>query len=379
MKKTWPFILIIFFIPSTAVVLNFVGRDLVSAFLHLTLAFSIPYRYIADKKTRSKSVQVFDIVLFLVSFLASNLRREAILTSLVFTVLYLFVRDIRRSGKMALFSFFVFLSLFSLFFNHKIDGPGTTNRKMAVSLSSTIAAIVREDYQSSDKLMDRKTIEDYFNYDILVESYSDRWTNINSLQGEINEGADTKKMAPLYWLVLKLIKDNFFIFVKSKVRRLYFSFFESHPPHDDFYYFSTLKHSPQYLAPELKIIGNENRFQLIKDSSFTKMIKSNINLGPYAEWMDSKNRDYWTYFFRAGPSLIIMILTVLLLKITPLSAMASAVILARLPAFFFLLPACRLKYIYDFFLFGFFIIPFFLWEFKMNCKSKLIGEKRTLI
>ena len=380
LRKVCPLIPIIFLVPSVPVILNFVGRDMGSALLHLTLSFSIPYRYIADKKEHSKSVQVFDILLFVVAFLASNLRREAILTSLVFTILYLFVRNIGRTEKVALLSFFVLLNIFSLFLNHKVDNYGTTNIKMIISLSSSIAVIVRDDYQSSDKSMDRKIIEDYFDYDILVESYSDRWTPINGLQGGIREEAHTKKMSPLYWLVFKLIKDNFSIFIKSKIRRIYFTFSESHPPYDDFYYFSSRQ--DQHMAEELKVIGNENRFQLIKESSFTKMIKNNINLKPYAVWMRSHSTDHWAYFFKVGPSLIIMIITLLMFKKTPISAMASAVILARLPAMFVLLPDCRFKYVYDFFLFGFFIIPFFIWELKKNFKFKPIDEmnnKETLI
>lgn len=348
-SKRWSLIIwLIPLVPTFGYMTNYISRDLISAYLHLVLAFSF-FAIKAKCYPPLRNLSKLDIIFLVAAVFAASIRSEAITTAMVFMFFFLFFTGLNRKAKVASSLLFILLFTLSRFSAHWMY-PNDNARKYKIiySVSHIIGSIITEEYKSDDKQRDNEIISRYFNLNKILNEHVEN--NIMPVHNGavVDNPPDTKELA---LLAIKLSWDNPILFLKSRATMFLHTIGAT----------SKTIRIPRESAktiqrPQLSKLGDQVRFHKFEEAPSQRLWK----LGEYIQMDLMYNSLSWSY--NIIPQLLICFISLFLFKVAPLSAMASSVILARLPIFFILLPAAQFKYLFDLMAFGILIIPFLVWE-----------------
>lgn len=348
------FVVLIAALPFVGLNINFFSRDLIACLMSFSLALFIIHKGFTSNKSKLNTI---DYIMLTVAIYISELRREMILTTIAFILLYICISNFNRKNLVKIIIYCLFLKFSGyLVENSLVKGnQKTKNIKVLVSLSHIIGSIITDqNYKSNDKSKDYEIINHYYKYDIIMKYHKDNDVE-PTYKGAIRY-KNSKDIDKIYSLTYKMILQNFKIFITSRLKMfLYTLGYEKKNiiMSDDFNYH--LKRNEM----------NRETYNIHSIHKYSKNYKPLIWKNHFL-W----KKPFWSFntFFSLG----IILLCLLSFKLFKYSALASLVICARLPALFLLSPASQMKYIFDVYLFGIAIIPVMILEYKWYKKRSTL-------
>lgn len=338
---------LVFCLPTVGFFTNLISRDVIVCMIHLALAFGLIFRKL---NSRTSALCFMDFFLFFLAVTAISLRREAILTGGLFVLFYVSSIGLPRKAKGILLAFFGILFLGDLGLK-RIYTPGAGPAiKMAITASHYIGSIITDpNYESDDKDKDMEIINRYYKYDMIMK-YHQEEVILPVYKGAYRENIHGKFPSDLKNLILKLIWDNPWLFVKGRMLMTYHMLFGTDKtiglPRD----LNTI--GPDYFRTDYVLAGDF--------TSYKENLPALAEIGVQVQY-----NDFTKKLYSMLPSLIICLLLLIFYKRTPASAMGASILLARIPAFALLTAAGQFKYLFDVYAFGLLVVPLAIAEYKM--------------
>ena len=297
--------------------------------------------------------------------IVSCLRRETLITALVALLIYFFINKMTKKKSL-------FILMTVLLFQTGIYITKSTfnssdkemiNEKNITSFSLIVGEMLKQKYQSQTPAQDMKTINKYYNIDIIKKYHADNLVQAAN-HGAIRENLPTD-IKDLYLLIKKMIIENPWIFIKSRLIMMKHHLFATE---GTLSFPRVLHHIPDNPPGYETLVANTNN--LLQDKEDAQSMKNLYDLGNLMVFSyDTKPATRILYTFI--PSIVLLFLSIFFLKRAPLSLLIGLICIARVPIYFLLSPAAQIKYLFDFYLYAAIFFPVFLWELN-SPQSKLI-------
>jgi hypothetical protein len=354
LKKWKYYIFGLLFLPSFWFHLSHVSRDIAGNLFSILLCVSFILILVWQLKYKAYNPHFLDYSMMFFVVFCMSIRTDFLPLGTVFMLSYMVFRRISNVNKAKVGVFFIMVLALSIVLRNKMTPgyPYSKKVKVIASLSQPLGFILRQNYKTDSKERDLELIDQYLDTNLLLERYSDN--DIMAFHG----GALRKKwktnLDDLYSVSFKIFKDNFSLFLENRFKMFYYLLGSTYET-----YFPAWEHSNWDVPFDTIHKMNENKMHLYDSPPIPVLTSFAMSI---YKLLYQKNPLKYSFF--TFPAVLLMLLSIIMFIKTPISAIISLMVTARLPIMFLLVPAAQHKYIFDIFVIGFFLLPLFIWELK---------------
>ncbi len=360
MLKKWKYYLFLFLLlPSVWSHVAYISRDIFANLHSLLLSMSFLLILILQKKKNLTKLCLLDFVAIYSAVFAMTIRTDLIPLGVIFIILYCKLRKLNLKQKALAIGFYAVLVTVSVMTRNTLtpDAISAKKIKAIVSISHPLSAILHSKNKKDITDSDLRLIDQYIDVEMLQKFYAE--TDVVAM----HRGALRKEwkfdLGDLIFVTGKLIKNNPWVFLESRIKMFYHTFgstsLTSLPV---WQHFSWSDDQNIHSRNEAKVLN----LYLPVSKTLTKKV---FEVHQYAT-----ENFLFRSIYNTFPSLLLLIVSVLFFKYTPICASVSLFTLARVPILFILAPAAQHKYIIDMYFLGILILPIFIWEMKTS-KTRL--------
>ena len=343
------FVLFVFCLPPVALMNNFLTRDTLALYLNL-----ISIYFILNKTYGKNSIRYEKILFIICIVMAGTIRREGVFFLSIMLFIYSFTHSLHIGNRIK-FAIQVLLLFILTNYLGGFMAPDNNqyNRKQKITFTFAhyIGAIISNNYNSENYEEDKRIINKYYDYEILKKHHVKHDTL--GLHFGARKWRGKPKLDELYVLVFKLIRDNFYIFLKSRVLMFKELIFPTR------YLYTFADDYGEYIQKKQNVpLANTLQLSKVKDLLGLRDMKIINRVRSFL-----LNNEIKVLYSCLISMIILTVLALMYFKVKTLSMLALPFIL-KSGVMFILMQKAQFQYFADIYVVGFLFIPFGMYEAK---------------